>query len=199
MEGGRNGLVYAQAPRELDGAAKGRDKVFVAAGLLHAQINSPLRHMPSRHSGLGRFGLSGGTDVGMPKKTKSTVEDPATSKIIDETGQRLTTIRKYTGATQGDVARICGADQSQWSKWERGKRIPEVLVMLRFANRAKVSLDLIYRGIPAGTHPVLLKLLRATIPDLLVEDPTDTDQDTDKALDAYRSAIRESLDAKEDV
>lgn len=131
----------------------------------------------------------------MPKRTESVAVDPATSEIQRLTGLRIRAIRKLAGLKQALVAEQCGADQSQWSRWERGDRIPDPLVMLRFAARARASLDLIYRGMPGGAHPTLVRLLQAAHPDLMAPDPTGMDQDTDTALTSYRNSIRQTQEA----
>lgn len=141
--------------------------------------------------------ISAGSLPGMPKQAKIVETDPAVTLMQKQTGERIAAIRELGGLTQTEIAVICGADQSQWSRWERGERPAELQPMLRFARRAQTSLDLIYRGIPTGTNEVLLELLRAKIPHLLVPDPTRTDQDMDKALASYRAAIRR--EAPEDV
>jgi len=126
----------------------------------------------------------------MPKTAKAELLDASATERMHQTGQRIRAIRQLSGLNQGDLAAVCGAGQSQWSRWERGTRPADVEAMLRFARRAKTSLDLIYRGMPVGTHPALLRLLRLKVPHLLVPDPTDTDRDMDTALASYRDAIR---------
>jgi len=147
--------------------------------------------MPSSHIGLCLKSIPDGIRFHMPKTPKIDIEDAGASERQRQTGLRIRTIRKLSGLKQGPLAAACGADQSQWSRWERGERPAEVEVMLRFARRAKTSLDLIYRGAPIGTHPALLQLLRMQAPELLAPDPTNTDQDTDKALTSYRDAIHQ--------
>ncbi len=126
---------------------------------------------------------------GMPRTPKAEIEDAGATERQRQTGLRIRAIRKLSGLKQGPLAVACGADQSQWSRWERGERPAEVEAMLRFARRAKTSLDLIYRGAPIGTHPALLQLLRIQVPELLAPDPMSMDQDTDTALASYRDAI----------
>lgn len=130
----------------------------------------------------------------MPKTPQADLQDPGTTERQVQTGLRIKAVRKLTGLKQGPMAELCGADQSQWSRWERGERPADVEAMRRFAHRAKTSLDLIYEGRPIGTHPALLRLLRLRVPELLQADPTHTDQDTDTALALYRSSIRQEAE-----
>lgn len=123
----------------------------------------------------------------------------ATSVMLKAIGMRLRTIRKSTNLPQTVVCQALGVDQSTWSKWEQGQRLPDLFTMIRFASRAKVSLDLIYRGVPTGVHHGLLQWLQIQIPDLLVPDPTGTDQDKDKALASYRTAINLPNPVKQDA
>lgn len=130
----------------------------------------------------------------MPKAAKSEATDPAASERQRQTGERIRAIRELSGLTQTEVADLCGAGQAQWSRWERGERPAELAAMLKFARRAKTSLDLIYRGIPVGTHEALLRLLQLKVPHLLEPDPTGTGQNTDTDLALYRSSIRHSAE-----
>lgn len=127
----------------------------------------------------------------MPKTAKSQIRDATVSETQRQTGLRIKAIRTLAGLNQGEIAAACGADQAQWSRWERGTRLADILVMLRFARRAQASLDLIYRGVPIGTNPALVQLLRVAHPNLLAPDPTRMDQDTDTALTSYRDAIHQ--------
>lgn len=161
----------------------------MSARLFHTADCMPSRPMPQGQNGLSQTVLDQGTIRTMPKQAKSVVSDPAMSEIQRQTGERIRAIRELAGLNQGDIAVACGADQSQWSRWERGIRMAEIVVMLRFARRAQVSLDLIYRGIPSGTNPALARLLQEAVPHLLAPDPTRTGSDRDTALASYRSAI----------
>lgn len=146
--------------------------------------------MPQGQNGLRPERHIEGMLLPMPKQAKVKLEDAGVTKRQIQTGLRLRAIRKLAGFNQGPIAELCGADQSQWSRWEKGERPAEVEVMRRFARRAKTSLDLIYDGLPVGTDPTLLRLLRVKIPELLQSDPTYMDQDTDTAQASYRKSIR---------
>lgn len=104
-------------------------------------------------------------------------------------GERLRWVRIQGKASQAELCRLMNVTQSTWSKWEAGIRMPDPVVMMQFAARAKVSLDLIYRGMPVGIHQSLRQLLEIEAPHLLATSPTDTDRDRDTALASYRKAI----------
>lgn len=192
MQRGRRRTLDAELPRQFHRPPEGLDHFMMGLRhVLHAGQNRPTRHMPSSHIGLCHEMPGAGTHLGMPKTPKAEIEDPGVTERQRQTGLRVRAIRKLSGLKQGPLAALCGADQSQWSRWERGERPVEVEAMLRFARRAKTSLDLIYYGRPIGTHHALLKLLRMQVPELLLPDPTDTDQDTDTALALYRDAIHQ--------
>lgn len=115
--------------------------------------------------------------------------DPVDSEFFRRAGARIRAIRKLGGENQTAVARLMGVDQSTWSKWETGKRIPNPARIAKFVARAKTSLDLIYRGLPVSTHPALIRLLRIAAPGLVAPEPIDKGPDTDMDLASYRSSI----------
>jgi transcriptional regulator with XRE-family HTH domain len=49
----------------------------------------------------------------------------------------LRQIRKLFGASQADMARIAGVDQSTWSRWERGIRHPDLPALKRIRTEAR--------------------------------------------------------------
>jgi transcriptional regulator with XRE-family HTH domain len=124
----------------------------------------------------------------MTKRHRPPEQPPPANARMRQTGERLRAIRKLSGLRQTDICELLGVDQSTWSKWEIGQRFPDLGIMVAFAARMKVSLDLIYCGAPTGVHPILLKLLQAEWPHLLLQIPTDNPQDRDKALASYRAA-----------
>lgn len=125
----------------------------------------------------------------MPKRPDDIAGVPAASETQRQAGLRIRAIRALAGVTQEQICEVLGVDQSTWSKWERGERLPDLFVMSRFAARARTSLDLIYRGELSGTHPELRRLLLLRIPELLAPVRRDTDQDMDRAQASYRAAI----------
>lgn len=133
----------------------------------------------------------------MPKRQDDGSIDPADSEFFRHAGLRLRAVRKISGLNQTETADLLGVDQSTWSKWETGKRIPNPSKVSKFAARAKTSLDFIYRGVPVGTSDLLLALLRATAPELLVEPPTRTAPNRDTALASYRNSIRQEIERQE--
>jgi transcriptional regulator with XRE-family HTH domain len=128
----------------------------------------------------------------MPKRIEDYENDPAYSVLQKETGLRIAAIRNLAGLTQGQVIKNLGVSQSAWSKWENGIRMADVFVMTRFAARFKVSLDLIYRGMPTTSHPGVVQLLRAAAPELVVEETTGKEPDMDTLRASYRAAISQN-------
>lgn len=120
------------------------------------------------------------------------MDERPTTEDIDLTfrriSARLRAIRKIAGIRQVDLAQICGVDQSTWSKWENGTRAPDLLPVMRFALRAKASLDLILLGRPTTSQPDLIRTLRRLYPELLAPD-TVPDPHTD-SQESYRKSIR---------
>lgn len=49
-------------------------------------------------------------------------KESATAAIV---GARLNELRTQRGWTQAEAASHCGVQQPVWSKWERGKQVPE--------------------------------------------------------------------------
>ena len=115
--------------------------------------------------------------------------DETASRIQTLAGKRIRTIRELAGKTQEEVCEALGIDQSTYSKWEAGKRLPNLFAMISFARRFRVSLDFIFLGRQAGVHPGLADVLQLSHPDLLSGAPSDTDSGKDKALESYRAAI----------
>lgn len=148
--------------------------------------------MPQWQNALGQEYSAPGISDGMPKRPK---DEPTLSPADSETqrliGRRLGAIRKLAGIRQTEISDLLGFDQSTWSKWESGKRTPNLFRVIQFAARAKVSLDFIYSGRLTTTHPALAKLLRVSVPELLAPEPNDTDPSTDTAIASYRNAIHQ--------
>lgn len=121
----------------------------------------------------------------MPRRPKT---DGSTA-IIERAGLRLRAIRELAGVKQDDLCQVLGVDQSTYSKWERGRRLPDVLVLIEFAARFRTTLDFLFRGSPGGMHPDLVHLLRIGYPALVADTPTGTEPDKGTVLTSYRAAI----------
>lgn len=147
--------------------------------------------MPQGQIALGPIYTARGIPDFMPKRTDPDAIDPADSEFYRLAGLRVRAIRKLSGYKQTQIAELLEVDQSTWSKWETGKRMPRLTKMAAFAGRAKTSLELIYLGVPVATHPALVRLLRASVPQLLVPEPIDTDHDKGTDLASYRDSIRQ--------
>lgn len=70
---------------------------------------------------------------------------PPHSRI--EIGRRLKATRQALGLRARDIHRATGIGESTWSQYENGRRFPDLMQMLPFADRFGIPLDWIYRGI----------------------------------------------------
>jgi transcriptional regulator with XRE-family HTH domain len=97
-------------------------------------------------------------------------------------GQRLVWVRELTKLKQEQVAEAVGVTQGEWSRWERGLRVPPPDVMVQACFRLRISMDYIYRGLLIGVHPDLAdELLRLhpgelTVPPIYTGWSKDMDQ-----------------------
>lgn len=134
----------------------------------------------------------------MPKRSKNPTRRQSQKASASEAqkiiGLRIRALRELANKTQQAICDVLGVDQSTWSKWESGKREPDMDVIIQFCMRFRVSLDLIYRGIPAESHEQIVELMRAYYPELLCVQPTSTSQDKDTVLASYRAAIAQALE-----
>ncbi|NYZ16922.1 helix-turn-helix transcriptional regulator [Azospirillum sp. RWY-5-1] len=64
-----------------------------------------------------------------------------------EIGRRLKATRLALGLRARDLHHATGIGESAWSQYENGRRFPDLMQMLPFADRFGVPLDWIYRGI----------------------------------------------------
>ncbi|CAO3425548.1 helix-turn-helix domain-containing protein [Azospirillum doebereinerae] len=67
-----------------------------------------------------------------------------------EIGRRLKATRQALGLRARDIHRATGIGESAWSQYENGRRFPDLMQMLPFADRFGVPLDWIYRGLIAA-------------------------------------------------
>ncbi len=104
-------------------------------------------------------------------------------------GLRLRWVRAVAGHSQGKVAGLLGMDQSTWSKWEKGERMPDPYKLLVFCARYRVSMGYIFQGSLVELHPGLRDLLQEAHPELR-QATKDTGPDMDTLRDMYRAAIR---------
>lgn len=123
----------------------------------------------------------------MPKQAISD-SDHSPADLV-HVGQRLRAIRLVAGLKQEPLCELLGVDQSTYSKWERGKRVPDVRIMTIFARRLRTSLDFIFLGELGDMHPELTRMLNDDYPELMagLHDRTAPDKDTARTL--YRAAI----------
>src|SRR6185437_7603882 len=134
---------------------------------------------------LGRQNLGLRMDKSMPRHKDLETETPAAAEFYRQAGLRMRVIRDLGGVTQVELCEVLRIDQSAYSKWEKGKQRPDLFVMAKWTARFQASLDLIFRGRPAGASPVLVELLRQAAPHLVSDRPTDMESNRDKALASY--------------
>jgi len=80
--------------------------------------------------------------------------------------------------TQGEMAELIGVDQSAWSKYESGKKLPDTFRLRAICARFKVSYEYIYVGTLIGVHPRLAMELAARSP-ILAQRTSSTLKDRD--------------------
>ena len=54
-------------------------------------------------------------------------------------GRVLRALRKHRGYSQDSAAQLCGVDRTEISQFERGKRIPTVVMILRLSSGLNVK------------------------------------------------------------
>lgn len=85
---------------------------------------------------------------------------PPHSRI--EIGRRLKATRQALGLRARDIHRATGIGESAWSQYENGRRFPDLMQMLPFAERFGIPLDWIYRGIIAAVpYEIAQKILES--------------------------------------
>lgn len=85
---------------------------------------------------------------------------------MQEIGARLRVARKFWRISQARIGAAIGVDQSQYSRWELGKEMPDILKLMELADRYRVSTDFICYGLPVRTHPdVFAAAVRASTED----------------------------------
>ena len=67
-----------------------------------------------------------------------------------EIGRRLKATRQALGLRTRDIHRATGIAESTWSQYENGRRFPDLMQMMPFADRFGIPLDWIYRGVIAA-------------------------------------------------
>jgi transcriptional regulator with XRE-family HTH domain len=90
----------------------------------------------------------------MSNKRKMT-DDPLAIEMRAAAAARLVALRRLAGLSQTQVARLIEIDQTVWSRWELGNRMPDPVTMVRFCAIFKTTLNYIYLGWAADTHPDL--------------------------------------------
>lgn len=78
------------------------------------------------------------------------IQNPLPPHSRSEIGRRLKATRQALGLRTRDIHRATGIAESTWSQYENGRRFPDLMQMLPFADRFGIPLDWIYRGIIAA-------------------------------------------------
>lgn len=88
---------------------------------------------------------------------------------LEQVGDRLAWLRDAVEMSQTAIAEAVNVDQSSWAKYEGGKRMPPLHVMMRVATLFGASLDYIYRGKIGGVmRPDLELRIVAAHPELVL-------------------------------
>jgi len=66
--------------------------------------------------------------------------------VDNSLGRRLRLLRKGSGDTQNDIAKLLGVTREAVSQWERGENTPTIETLKVLAQRYQVSLDYIVEG-----------------------------------------------------
>lgn len=102
-----------------------------------------------------------------------------------EIGRRLKATRQALGLRARDIHRATGIGESAWSQYENGRRFPDLMQMLPFADRFGVPLDWIYRGlitaVPFELAQGILERLDRTPTKADEDGATQEDEETNRA------------------
>lgn len=96
------------------------------------------------------------------------------SAISSDFPEKLRSIRKQKGLTQGQLAKRIGADIQRVSKYERGVIIPTTEIMVKIADALEVSIDYLLRN---GKNRVLGKIKDTELIDQFTQIDTLPDKD----------------------
>lgn len=61
-------------------------------------------------------------------------------------GERLQELRKMLNKTQRELCRDIGISPTTWNNWEKGKRLPDLIELIKLRKVYPISLDRIYFG-----------------------------------------------------
>lgn len=94
------------------------------------------------------------------------------ASIAVDVGKRLRWAREVVCESAVQCARSLGMnDTSNWSKWERGLRYPDPVVVVAFCEEYGLTTDYVYRGKLSGVKPEVSLRLAAAHPELVENDP----------------------------
>lgn len=100
---------------------------------------------------------------------RKTEQNVSSREKMKEIGARLRVARRFWRITQSAIGEAMRVDQSQYSRWERGKELPDVLRLMELADRYRVSMDFICYGLPVRVHPdIWTEAVRQSVQDSTV-------------------------------
>lgn len=114
---------------------------------------------------------------------------PTAQEYQKAVGLRLRWVRHAAGHSQAQVAAALEMDQTTWSKWELGERMPDPYKLLAFCARYRVNMGYVFEGCLDGLHPGLRRILETEHPELRPA-TKDNEPDTGTLRDMYRATIR---------
>ena len=103
----------------------------------------------------------------------------ADKQLIAAVGKRLKWVREAMGMKQAQIADLVGVDQTAWSLYERGLRMPDQFAAVRLIAKLKISREYLLEGILENVEPDLAIRLALAHPELAP--PRRRARDTDTA------------------
>jgi transcriptional regulator with XRE-family HTH domain len=119
------------------------------------------------YAGMAIRKKGGRSDADEGRPAMSEAEGAARSEFAAEVGRRLRLLREAAGLNQTEMARVLDINQSNWSRFESGERLPEPYKLREIVTRFRVSYDYIYHGVLIGVHPELAMELAERCPALV--------------------------------
>lgn len=86
--------------------------------------------------------------------------------MMAEIGQRLKWVREALELSQTQIADICGVDQTTWSAYELGNRLPDHFRIPQLCGKLRISVSYLLSGDLDGVEPRLAIALAAHHPSL---------------------------------
>ena len=74
--------------------------------------------------------------------------------VVKSIGLRLKAARQSVGLSQREACAVMGVGTSAWNHWEKGRRSPDLLTLIRFTGTYGLSIEWILRWIPAVVQKI---------------------------------------------